>query len=322
MKTLLLTLNPLNFKGPVFLLFYAILAVAVWMFLKLFVTRKIDKDFSEAYPPTGETDDPYELAYLRGGVTEVIKLAAYRIIKMRIFTSRISGDKKILRLDKKKNHPDFMYCEPENIILKKCTSNVNYLEDIIRNEYVKNNIDLHCKIIHNKLRDKNLQWDEESISKLTVWKIGVILFLISVALSKTLYAIGNGHQNVTFLVLLTIIFSALIYKHIEPPITSKAGQELLDRMKIKYHTDSLRIKNIPDDLELLLVSLFGLTILEGTPLEFMDEFTSAHLNGWFNWDISQWDYSVGTGYGSSSSGGCSGGSCGGGGCGGGCGGCG
>jgi uncharacterized protein (TIGR04222 family) len=322
MKTIQLVFNPLYFRGPVFLLFYSALAACSWLFLKFFIRKRIDEKHAAESYSSAETDNPYELAYLRGGVKEVIKLAAYRVVKLKLFKSMKSQDNSIVRLERKNHYTTQELNKPEEIIYSRCAASVNYLEEVMKYESVYEETELYCCSFQNKLRDKNLLWDEHAITKLTVWKIIIIAGLVLVALTKIIYALSIGHQNIIFLFLLATISSALIYNTIKPPVTTKRASELLETLKVRYDMQRTRVDGTDEQLEFLLAGIFGLTILEGTALAFMHPFTEMHMHinwfNWNNWDFSTWEISLGS---CSGGGGCSGGGSCGGGCGGGCGGC-
>ncbi|MFN7920578.1 MAG: TIGR04222 domain-containing membrane protein [Bryobacteraceae bacterium] len=73
-------MNPLEFRGPEFLLFYGVLATAIIMAV-WWLNRQLGSDLTP-----GEVDitDPYEIAYLRGGRNEVIRVAVVKLVQSKI----------------------------------------------------------------------------------------------------------------------------------------------------------------------------------------------------------------------------------------------
>jgi uncharacterized protein (TIGR04222 family) len=68
--------NPFDWRGPQFLLFYAVFGAALWFFLEWFLFRR---ETGKPVPRLNLTD-PYEIALLRGGVNESLRVAAISLV--------------------------------------------------------------------------------------------------------------------------------------------------------------------------------------------------------------------------------------------------
>ena len=70
-------MSVLNIPGPTFLLVYAVLTVVVCLSIRQWIGSR------ESQPATRilRVRDPYEIAYLRGGVEELIQVVALSLIR-------------------------------------------------------------------------------------------------------------------------------------------------------------------------------------------------------------------------------------------------
>ena len=101
-------MNPFDLRGPEFLVFYAIFAVIV--IVALLLVRRI---FESGSPPKVDLADPYLIAHLRGGDSEVLRVALVSLIDRGLLV--VSG-KQIKRADHAK--ADAVRSSPEKALLK------------------------------------------------------------------------------------------------------------------------------------------------------------------------------------------------------------
>src|SRR5689334_3856669 len=73
-------LNPFLWPGPEFLGFYVALGVVTWLTLRHVIQR------GEARPAPLLLADPYEIAYLRGGLNEALRVAAVALVDRKLLT--------------------------------------------------------------------------------------------------------------------------------------------------------------------------------------------------------------------------------------------
>lgn len=85
----------LDWHGPEFLIFY-IFALTGALLWSLFLSKKAAKRFESAAPPSPLTD-PFEIAFLAGGVPRVCQLAVARLLKLELakWEKHWSGDRLI-----------------------------------------------------------------------------------------------------------------------------------------------------------------------------------------------------------------------------------
>lgn len=69
-------MNPFDLRGPEFLVFYTVFAVAA-IGVQVWLQRRMDPDG----PPPGRLTDPYRIAYLRGGAPEALRVATNGLLR-------------------------------------------------------------------------------------------------------------------------------------------------------------------------------------------------------------------------------------------------
>src|SRR4029450_4760081 len=75
-------MNPFDWRGPAFLLFFWCLSVLAITFLVLY--RRIPED---GPPPKVDLADPYLLAYLRAGPNEALRVGLVSLIDRKLLTA-------------------------------------------------------------------------------------------------------------------------------------------------------------------------------------------------------------------------------------------
>jgi uncharacterized protein (TIGR04222 family) len=296
--------NPLgNMWGPTFLVFYALFSALVILCAHLYVTRSDAADVLDL-PETPMQFDPYEIAYLRGDVNEVIRTAVYALkqkglieIERRTFrTARIrpSGGTPNDLTDIERRVMDAIRAEPA-------------VPQLFSNADLRETLKILCEPYRGRLNDQGLLPSDaaQRARKTAVWTGATLL--IALALYKLAAASVHGRSNVGLLCVFAFIacigLFATIGRH--KPM-SRRGKAYLERLQLAYGGRRLTALAAPTGTDaamraaaLGMVGLFGLNILKGTPDAALAQ-TFAQSSG--------------------SDGG--GGGCGGGGGGGGCGGCG
>jgi uncharacterized protein (TIGR04222 family) len=86
--------NPFDFRGPEFLLFYFVFSLVVLMTLILLRWR-------DQLPAPGKPllDDPYLVAFLRGGEGEALRVATLSLIDRGLLTLKSSGKSSLFSTD-------------------------------------------------------------------------------------------------------------------------------------------------------------------------------------------------------------------------------
>jgi len=292
-------MNPFDLRGPEFLLFYAVLAAAVLLVQRYHVRRN---ELAGMADPRTLTD-PYQIAYLRGGKNETLRVAVVSLADRGLL--KASGDK-VVRASK----------DASGLVRRSIEKAV--LEHFARSAKAIDIFEVFPQD-HETLEEYGRDLEQRGLmpsagtkqarALVLAWVLAV---LVGVSLIKIMVAMGRGHHNVGFLVVLTVAAVALALKGFSRPRTAR-GDEAVASMKTEYASLRQRAKAIrpggATNEAAVLAAVFGLAALPRDAFPFAKALypkASSHT-GW----------SSGCG-----GGGCGGGGGGGGGCGGGCGGCG
>jgi uncharacterized protein (TIGR04222 family) len=289
-------MSPFDWTGPWFLLFYLVLGVFSYWFVYFYVTYR-----ERQQPvPKLKMSDPFQIAFLRGGENEAIRIASVSLV-----------DRGLLRIiDASSKTPKLETTYPRDINLGKTRIERALLKLYrVAQESSVAFSDPECKhscgLYQELLGEHRLVRNAEIIQERAI-PIGLIAILLAgVAVLKITIALERGRENIAFLIILSIVvvyvLVLLIWRH-----RTGLGDRMLSDLRTLFQSlymrrDSLRPRLQTTDAA-LLAAVFGLSALPAAFQYARDIFRKAS---------------------SSSSGSCGsacGSSCGGGG--GGCGGCG
>lgn len=318
--------NPIaSMYGPYFLIFYGF--VIFFSVIALAVAKnQVDKTDNLALPPVSQQIDPYEIAYLRGGINEVARSVVFSLMQKGFIEIKHDGkDSEIIR----HNNDNFsLLTEIEKTALNWFHS-TRKPSELFASYGLVESLDGYGHMYQTRLETQQMLVNDDLRNRFKPWKLGVFLLILGLWFYKLLAAWANGNFNVIFLVLLGMVGLVIANAVGKLPRLTKLGKQHLGRLQLAF--DSLKTKtqsayslsnlSTPTqqptfsgvDPMLLSVGLFGGTILAGTVY---DNYNQAFR-------ASNAQTSSG-GCGSACGSSCSSGSSGDGGssCGGGCGGCG
>jgi uncharacterized protein (TIGR04222 family) len=294
-------MNPFDLPGPAFLVFYLLLALAVFFTVQQVVRVFESRAVADATP---RLTDPLLIAYLRGGDREAISTALVSLV-----------DRDLLIIDEEhyataKSRPDLFSMRPlERAALQSFTKR-GYLMDA----YTDAPILAACKEYRTKLEEMGLLIGEAARAKrILLWGVAAI-FLGLVAVVKIEVASARGHSNIGFLVMMAIAACYILIIQIKGR-TAKRGEVVLADLRTLF--DRLRTAPIRAHSQsgeaAFAAAVFGTGILPSDVFPFVIRLMppapapNQKKGSW--WNNSNCSSSCGS-------------SCGGGGCGGGCGGCG
>ncbi len=300
-----MNLNPLDLRGPQFLCFYAVFS-SVFIFAVRLIRQALEggEKQLDLEIRTEVAEDPYQIAYLRGGRNEVIRVAVVSLIDRKLM-SCIGMTLAVLDAEaaEKVRRP------LDKAILTKFAEQGSarkiFFDKVILDE---------AEAVGGPLREKQLMPDAQvNFIRGSALLLGGGL-LLGVAGMKIAVAISRGHYNIAFLILMAIAALAFLVFSVFPRRTARGerimGQISRQFLQLKVKPKSSRGRqeaNVGDTT--FAIAVFGFAVL---PIELEKKIKPLALTP-------PPDFSVGNCDGGSSCG--SGSSCGGGG-GGGCGGCG
>jgi len=288
-----------DLRGPDFLYFYSLLACACHAIV-IMVRR-----FTE---PTGSGQanlhDPYQIACLRGGVNEALRVAVLNLVNRGLLEA--VGDK--LQASGKASRAGLQHVD--FAILKEYDKS-RKASDVFKSEPAR----LACEYYTEQLESQGMVPGAGTKMIRSFSKRAAGIALAAVGAVKIVVALGRGHHNIMFLIGLMAISVGALFLYSR---RTGAGDRAMEDAKERFSSLRDRAKSgVPIqsvDEYAFLVAVFGMGALEGLFRETAQKlFPRASTSS---------DYS-GAGCGSVGCGsGGGGGGCGGGGCGGGCGGCG
>jgi len=286
-------MNPFDLAGPPFLVFYVLLIAVVAAALHTAIGAT--EDGAAPVLPLG---DPYQIAWLRGGDKEAVRVAVLSLLDRDLVelgesavTARVTD---VTAVE-----------EPiERAILSRCIAGGELLGRLADDPVVASVCDrLRVSLTRVGLVPNGAQ------RRVRIWIFGLAVAVLAiVALVKLAVAFERGRGNVSFLIALALIapfaLGALVLRR-----RTRLGDRMLSDLRrllagLRERADAIRRGEATSDA-ILLAAVFGLAILpDGQYFDLRRAYRKA-------------DQSRG-----GSCGGCGGGGGGGGGCGGGCGGCG
>jgi len=290
------TIFPFSLNGPQFLGFFVACFVVLFLGLRL-VTRMAEA----GSPPKLQVNDPYQIAYLRGGAAEALRVAAFSLVDRGLL--RFDGTQAVAAGDaaaRIANHP------VERWLMNHFDSRKG--ADSLDSASLADRVDAHYQ---PKLERLNLLPDAAERRFRLAGKGVVIAALLGLAGARTAQTLAAGHINLGFLAILLAIAVWLVYRKGHPRLTARGRAVMRDLRSLfaalRRRASQLRPGGKKTDA-VMVAAIFGVGVLPSAAFALAQQL----------WPKPQDSGSSGGGCGSSGCG-SSGGSCGGGG-GGGCGG--
>jgi uncharacterized protein (TIGR04222 family) len=289
-----MTLNPLDWTGPAFLGFYLAAAAAIVTGFYAFI-RKAE---GAAEMPKLAEIDPYEIAYLRAGENEAMRIATVSLI-----------DRGLLHAEGEVLQAKAGADGHARRGLEKAILHTFATAGAAKQIFDSPSIRAACGAYRDSLEAMSLLAGpkEHGARSAPLW-ISLILVL-GLAGAKLALAIARGRSNVGFLIILALIAAGLLIA-IAARRRTALGDRVLEDLKtlfsgLKRRASALAPGGLTNEAA-LLAALFGISALDAQAFPFARRlFPQAQAEG-----------SSGSSCGSSGGGSCGGGGCGGGGCGG------
>ncbi len=308
--------NPIaDMYGPHFLMLYGSVIVATLIGVRWGI-RSADPSTSLPPLPLRSNPDPYELAYLRGGENEVTRLAIFSLVQRGYLELRENkkwwgGAER--RLAQATGPTDGHDLSPIEKSVHRFFSLSQTAAEVFKADPLSLGLNGLCTEYETKLEHEDMLYPPQAQETARLIQIIGASIILGLGGYKLFAALINGHSNVIFLIFMGMAGFVLFLLVSRTPRLSYLGRDYLkrlqqafERMKVKAATPA---SGVPDATLLLLVSLFGVSMLSGTSYASFGQMFGQSAAG-------------SGGCGGSSSGGCGGGGSSGCGGGGGCGGCG
>jgi uncharacterized protein (TIGR04222 family) len=292
--------NPFDLRGPQFLLFYAVLVAAVLVVLR---RRGGGGGRTEAIA------DPLELAFLRGGPAELLRVALLSLLDRRLLKA---AEGKVSA-----TAPADLVRRPIERALLGTFAEPKPTHEVFGDARVEQEVEQ----VRSALERRGLVPSDEERGRRTRALAVAVLVLVGVAGAKVVVALSRGRHNVLFLVLLAgagILLATFVGR---PGTATPLGAGALSRAKAHFQRLRTRAGELVPGGETnelaLLLALYGFGALPPLARDLMREahLARAAVSGSSSCGSSCGGSSCGSsscGGGSSCSSGCGG--CGGGGC--------
>ncbi len=254
-------MNPLDMPGPQFLVFYVLMGVITLFFIRHRIAQQ-----ESAWPmPKLNLTDPYEIAFLRGGINEALRIAALSLIDRGLLEVSDNNLK-----TKNKAALDSTRRPIEKSILRKFSTS-GHAQDMYTDQKLWNaaQYEYQSTLEQNKL----IASDVIYASRRPMFIVG--LFVIgATAVAKISFAVLRGHYNVMFLIILAVVFLVFLFKIYKKERTVLGDRVLADlRTLFKGLEDrGDRIKSGGETNEAaLLAAIFGVAALSTTNFPYIQK---------------------------------------------------
>jgi uncharacterized protein (TIGR04222 family) len=297
---------PFTLSGPPFLVLYSVsallLLIGYWLYRQSRGGGREQARISEL------TDDPYKIAYLRGGDFEMVRLAIVNLVDRGLLgRGSISGTLKTR---------DKVSAKTLRRPLDRALLAAFAADSLPGTALMFSQVRAACEQYRQELVSQGLILDDAQKRQVLMGLVVVLAVIGGVAIIRILQAFSRGQSNIFLLVIAATLACWVAYRLGAGDFTSTGRRALGSlqtlMMRLKARAGGLANGGATNEA-LLLAAVFGIYALPATAFPFVEQ---MYPRPW-------WSRSGSDGRGSSSCGsGCGGGGGGGGGCGGGGGGCG
>ncbi|WP_442753481.1 TIGR04222 domain-containing membrane protein [Methylocystis sp. JAN1] len=304
----------LNLPGPEFLNVFGALAIIVLVAGWLLI-RVADQTDKRPPPPVPQNPDPVEVAFLQGGVNQVIRMISYDLVQ-RGYAALAPDDR--IAPTAKRPEPGALD-NMERRVLESIQAKPK-AHELFANLTQRRELLAQLEPVRAKLAAEDLVKPESVKTWRTRVQIVGAPLLVGFAGAKIYVALNAGHKNVWYLVFLCIAavagLFALCYVATRNH-ASRRGQAYLEAMKLAYKPrldGALLEVGAPapvkafEGASLFLIGLYGFSVLKGTAdAAFAAHFKRASGDGGGGGCGSSCGGSCGSGDGGGGCGGCGGG---------------
>jgi uncharacterized protein (TIGR04222 family) len=253
--------------GPQFLFAYAAATVMTVLIARWWISCRDSSRFLAA-PQIPSDPDPYEIAYLRGGENEVLRVVLFRLLQdgaLRVlFESETSVVKKTFM--EGSSHSGLRTMEQE--IAARSAGQAS--KEVFQDPWIKFQVAGDCSRYRDRLeRERLLVTSQEKTQFTRIAAVGIILILMLGAYKLTT-ALATGHTNVAFLIVIALAGPAILWKTCVPRLTNR-GRKYLRNLESAFGEWKQRKSEIAESQLLLLLSIFGVAVLSGTTYDYFQK---------------------------------------------------
>jgi uncharacterized protein (TIGR04222 family) len=296
--------NPFDWSGPWFLLAYLIFGLLVYYSVRELLIRM---ELRNPHAQLSLADDPYRIAFLRGGALEAVKIAAIVLV-----------DRGLLRADgplletASADSLRFATHDIERDVLRLYLGRQGHSKELA----AQADMLPACRAYQDSLTQQELLVGPPLLRRRERITLPAHYLLLTVAAVKAVIAISRQHYNLLFLALLLTIFLFML-RGLRTQATSWSAQRLLTDLRMLFgrlnqRASRLQAGSSSADMA-LLAAIFGLGALPLSVYAYVAELYPVPRHSSDSSSGSTGDSSSGGGDGGGDGGGSGCGGCGGGG---------
>jgi uncharacterized protein (TIGR04222 family) len=307
-----------DMHGPTFLLLYAVVIVATLLGAAVW-SRRFDATRSLPDLPVVAMPNPYELAYLRGGAFEAVRLAIFCLVERGYLVTQ--EEKRLLGLGQTRYYIQQAPAAPDSGRLFALEREVfNFFTERqqasrIWGPLLRADVERSCASLESALEKQQLLHGAGPRQSCVAVAAAASALLAGLGGYKLVAALAKGRTNVEFLVLMGIAGVVLVWVVCRPGRVTHRGRRYVQQLRLVHKHLSEPAAARTSAMSWLAMGLFGAAVLEGTAYGRIHDMFRRSTRQGSSWAGGCAAAGCGSGGGSGCGSGCGGG-CGGGGCGG------
>jgi uncharacterized protein (TIGR04222 family) len=211
-------MNPFDLSGPSFLLFYILLSAVV--IVAIIYTRR---SAEIGQPPKVDLNDPYFIAFLRGGKDETLRVATLSLIERGMLTVNNSMVQTV----------DGEAIKTVSNRLEQKLLQILVKAGSVTSIFNSPTLESACFFYEDRLTHDGLLPDEKTKALRMKRLLIALSVLLGTGLIKVVVALSRGKYNLTYLIVLMIVVSLIARAYSFPRLT-RMGEVFLEDIQSLY----------------------------------------------------------------------------------------
>lgn len=253
--------------GPQFLAVYGLVAVAT-ILVCAWLVRASDSTKSLPPLPVPAEPSPYEIAYLRGGDNELLRLILFRLVQQgavrMLIEEGTAAQKDTFMLEDSSKPQDSVHQE----VARRMNGRTS--KEVFHDPWVKREAAEHSGTYRSQLEgERLLLTPEEQYRHARLAWIGALV-IAGLGFYKLVSALMEGHTNVMFLIVIIVFGVGILWNSCTIRLTHR-GKKYLRSLESAFGRWKEQKAEIGESQLLLLVSIFGVAVLAGTTYDYFQK---------------------------------------------------
>lgn len=250
----------LDLRGPQFLAFYVLAMLIAWIGM-FFVRRQADPTRGKTPPPLPKDLDARELAWLRGGSEELVRLTGLELVQRGYLKTTAAGD-----LEENPSPPRRRLLSPAAQVILEIFKRKPSRSELLREG--TRAVEDEAATYQARADDERFLMPASVQNSVQTVSIVLMLVLLAIAGAKIAVALSRQQHNIGLLVILMIVTIFIFAKARKVPRLSWRGRAYLGQAQsamTHLKTSGPRMALEGDPLLLLAAGVYGLDVLDTTP---------------------------------------------------------